>query len=92
MNLTLNLIACGCLLALTVAIAVYRNWLEEHCDHYIHLHNDSHDIAVIEGQSAICRRLEMMDKLKTGLIAAVIVYAVVIVAVATYNAWNASGL
>ena len=38
------------------------------------------------------RRLAMMDKLKTGLIAAVIVYALVIVGLATYHAWTTSGI
>lgn len=92
MNLTLNLILCGLLLVLAVGVAVYRNWLEDHCDHYIHLHNDSHDASIINEQSDLCRRLGMMDKLKTGLIAAVIVYALVIVGVATYNAWTTAGV
>lgn len=90
MNLTLNLIACGLLVCATVGVWVYRNWLEEHCDHYVHLHNDTHDSALVDGQSAMCRRLELMDKLKTALIVAVIVYAVVIAGLATYSAWNAS--
>ncbi len=92
MNLTLNLIACGLLLALAIAVSVYRNWLEEHCDHYIHLHNDSHDATLVQGQSALCRRLEVMDKLKIGLITATIVYALVIVGIASYSAWNSSGM
>jgi hypothetical protein len=92
MNLTLNIIACGLLLCCAVGVSVYRNWLEEHCDHYIHLHNDTHDAAVVNAQSAICRRLEMMDKLKTSLIVATIVYALVIVGIASYNAWTTSGI
>jgi hypothetical protein len=92
MNLALNLVLCGILLACAVAVSVYRNWLEEHCDHTIHLHSDSHDAAVINEQQAVCRRLEAMDKLKTGLIAAVIVYAVVIAGMATYHAWTTANL
>ena len=92
MNLPLNLILCGVLLACAVGVSVYRNWLEEHCDHNIHLHNDMHDAAVVGQQQAICRRLEAMDKLKTALIAAVIVYAVVIAAVAGYHAWTTTNI
>ena len=92
MNLTFNLVLCGVLLVCAVAVSVYRNWLEEHCDHYIHLHNDSHDSAIVSHQALICRRLETMDKLKKGLIAAVIVYAVVIAGIATYNAWISAGM
>ena len=93
MNLLfVNLIVCGFLLVCAIAVSVYRNWLEEHSDHYIHLHGDPHDAAVVNQQSTIGHRLEVMDKLKTGLIAAVIVYAVVIAIVAGYRAWNASGM
>jgi hypothetical protein len=92
MNLTLNLVLCGLLLCAAVGVAVYRNWLEDHCDHYIHLHNDSHDASLVTEQSVLCRRLEIMDKLKTGLVAAVIVYALVIVGIASYHAWTTSGM
>lgn len=92
MNLTLNLIVCGCLLALAVGVSVYRNWLEEHCDHYLHLHNDNHDVALVDAQSNVCHRLQVMDRLKTALMVAVAVYALVIVGFASYNAWTSAGL
>ena len=91
MNLTLHLILCGLLLAVTACVAIYRKWLEDHCDNYIHLHNDSHDAAVVQTQEGLCRKLEMMNKLQTGLIAATIAYAVIIAAVASYNAWRIGG-
>jgi hypothetical protein len=89
MNLTLHLILCGVLLLATVAVAIYRKWLEDHCDHYIHLHNDELDTAVINTQQDMCKRVEMLGKLRTLMIAAVIAYAVIIVAAFTYSAWKA---
>jgi hypothetical protein len=89
MNLTLHLVLCGVLLLATVGVALYRKWLEDHCDNYIHLHNDSHDVAVVDTQQGLCRRLESIGKLQTLMIAAVIAYALIIVAVLTYNAWKA---
>jgi hypothetical protein len=91
MNLTLHLILCGILLVATVCVAVYRKWLEDHCDNYIHLHNDAHDAAVVQTQEGLCRKLEVMTRLQTGLIAATIAYAVIIAAVASYNAWRVAG-
>ena len=90
-TLVLNIILCCVLVLITVGVSLYRKYLEDHCDHYIHLHNDSHDASVINAQDAICRRIEIMDKLRTGLIVAVIVYALAIVGFATYSAWNAAG-
>ena len=92
MNLTLNIILCVVLILITAGVALYRKWLEDHCDNYIHLHNDSHDATVISQQSTLCRRLEVIDKVRTALIVAVIIYAIAIVGIATYNAWNRSGL
>lgn len=91
MNFTVNLIFCGLLLAITLGVALYRKWLEDHCDHYIHLHNDSHDNGVINTQQDLCRRLEMMGKLQTYLIAATIAYAVIIAAMGIYSAWITAG-
>lgn len=88
MNLTINLVICGVLALIAVGVSLYHKYLEDHCDHYIHLHNDSHDATVVDTQAAACRRIEMMDKLRKGLFAAVIVYAVAIGAFAAYMAWN----
>ena len=41
MNLTLHLVLCGVLIAIVVALFLYQRWLENHSDHYIHLHSDS---------------------------------------------------
>jgi hypothetical protein len=91
-SLVLNIILCCVLIAITVGVSLYRKWLEDHCDHYIHLHNDSHDATVVSSQADLCKRLETMDKLKTGLIVAVVVYAIAIAGYAVYGAWTASGM
>jgi hypothetical protein len=92
MNLTYNLILCGVLLLATVGMFLYRRWLENHNDNYIHLHNDSHDSTIIDTQAAICKRCETVDKLKNAMLAATILYAVIIAAYASYEAWNRAGL
>jgi len=88
MNYYLHIGVCVALILSIVALGLYRKWLEDRCDHYIHLHGDAHDTAVIDTQSAMCKRIEVLDKLKTGLIVAVIVYALAVAAYATYLAWN----
>jgi hypothetical protein len=92
MNLTYNLILCFILLCATVGMFLYRRWLENHNDNYIHLHNDSHDSTIINAQSAICKRCETVDKVKNALLAATILYGVIIAGYASYLAWNRAGL
>lgn len=92
MSLILNVVLCGVLALVAVGVSLYHKYLEDHCDHYIHLHNDSHDSSVISAQSELCKRLDAMDKLRKGLIVAVIVYAVAIGGYAAYVAWNANNL
>ena len=91
MNLVLHSVLFGVLLVSTVAVSLYRKWLEDHCANYLHLHSDTHDAAIVSTQSNLCRKLEIIDKVKTGLIAATIVYGVAIAGFATYNAWVTSG-
>lgn len=88
MNYTFHILLCCLFLCLTVALYIYRHWLENHSDHYIHLHNDPHDSTIINAQTAICKRCEIVDKFKYGALTATILYAVVIGAVAAYEAWN----
>lgn len=90
MNLMLHLSLWGVLLAATIAVALYRKWLEDHCDHYVHLHSDSHDAAVIQSQEAACRRIETFGKLRTLMISLTIAYALIIAGVASYQAWLAT--
>lgn len=92
MNLTLHIILCGVLIALTIATSLYRRWLENHCDNYIHLHGDSHDATLVAEQEGVCKRLELLSKIRTALIIAVIVYGVAIAGFATYDAWLKSGM
>ncbi len=89
MNLTFNLIMCGVLVAVTVGVGIYRKWMEDHCDNYIHLR--SHESTLISTQAAVCKKIGVLDKVRTGLIVAVILYAVAIAGFATYDAWLKSG-
>lgn len=91
MDLTFHLILCGVLGLALVAMYLYRRYLENHEDHYIHLHDDSHDSSIISSQTAVAKRVELVDKVKTGLLVAVIVYAVAIAAMAIYQGWVGSG-
>ena len=90
MNLTLHLILFGLLTVITVGMFMYRRWLENHDDHYIHLHDDQHDSSIITTQTTMGKRLDMVDKTKNALVVAVIVYALAIAALAIYTGWNAS--
>lgn len=91
MNYVLHLSLLGILIVVAVAVGLYRKWLEDHCDNYLHLHNDSHDATLVTTQAAVCKRLEVMGKLRSALIVAIIVYAVAIAALAIYTAWNNPG-
>jgi hypothetical protein len=90
-NLTFHLSLCGILALIVIALFIYRHWLENHDDPYIHLHNDSHDSTIITSQSAAAKRLDTVDKLKNGLLIAVILYALAIVGMVAYMAWNTPG-
>ena len=92
MNLTYNVILCLILLCATDGMFLYRRWLENHGDHYIHLHNDPHDATIVNTQQAMCKRCETVDKIKNALLAATILYAVIIAGYASYIAWNRAGL
>jgi membrane protein implicated in regulation of membrane protease activity len=91
MNLILHLGLCASLAVALVAVYLYRHWLENHDDPYIHLHNDSHDSNIIQTQTVLGKRLEVVDRVKNGLLVAVIVYAVAIAAMGVFLAWNNTG-
>jgi hypothetical protein len=91
MNVTVHLIVCGVLALSVIALFLYRHWLENHDDPYIHLHNDAHDSSIITTQTSMAKRLEVIDKAKNGLLIAVILYALAIAAMAIYSAWNTVG-
>jgi hypothetical protein len=88
MNVVPHLIAWGILALIVVALFLYHRWLENHEDHYIHLHSDSHDAAIINTQAMLARRIEVVDKIKNALLIAVILYALAIASFAIYSAWN----
>ena len=90
MNLAVHITILGLLIAAIVGLLLYRKYLEDYCDHNIHLHNDSHDSSIIMAQSAECRRVELIDKTKNYLIAAVCLYALTIIAITAYQSWNAA--
>jgi hypothetical protein len=92
MNMTLHLTLCGVLALATVCMYIYRRWLENHDDHYIHLHDDQHDAGIITTQTTMAKRLDAADKVKYALLVATILYGVAIAAMAIYTAWNTSGI
>jgi hypothetical protein len=90
-NIYINLIAWGCLVVVVIALFLYHRWLENHEDHYIHLHGDPHDATIVDSQAAICKRMELIDKLKNALLVAAILYGLTIAAIAVYLAWTNPG-
>jgi len=88
MNFTFHIVALIILLAAVCGLYLYRRWLENHDDHYIHLHNDAHDASIINTQASMAKRLELVDKLKNAGLAAVILYGVAIAAMAFYVGWT----
>jgi hypothetical protein len=90
MNLMSHIVALVVLVAAVTGLYIYRRWLENHDDHYIHLHNDAHDASIINSQTSMAKRLDMVDKLKNAGLAAVILYALGIAAMAVYIGWNSN--
>jgi hypothetical protein len=90
MNLMYHVGVLVILVTAVVGLYVYRRWLENHDDHYIHLHNDSHDTGIIDTQTSMARRLDMVDKLKNAGLAAVILYGLAIAGMAVYVGWNSN--
>ncbi len=88
MNLTFHIVAWVVLLLAVAGLYLYRKWLEDHDDHYIHLHNDAHDASIVTSQSALGKRLEMVEKAKNIALALVILYGLAIAGIAAYLGWN----
>jgi hypothetical protein len=88
MNFELHLTLWGILVVILAAVAMYRKWLESHDDHYIHLHNTATDTKIISSQMTHAKRIELLSRLTRYLMAAAILYALVLVAGAVYVAWN----
>lgn len=74
-----------------VGLFIYHHWLENHEDHYIHLHSDSHDSDIVSTQTVMQKRIASVEKIKNGLLIATILYALAIAGMAIYNAWNSPG-
>ncbi len=90
MNLTFHIVALVVLIAAVVGLYLYRRWLENHDDHYIHLHNDAHDASIINTQTNMAKRLDAVDKLKNAGLIAVILYALAIAGMAVYTGWTSN--
>jgi hypothetical protein len=88
MNLMYHIVAFVVLIAAVGALYLYRRWLENHGDHYIHLHNDAHDASIINTQTDMAKRLDMVDKLKNAGVAALVLYGLAIAAIAVYIGWT----
>jgi hypothetical protein len=87
-SLTINLIVWGILLIVTIALWLYRRYLENREDHYIHLDGES---KVLQTQTAVGKRVETIGKTKNILLIVVILYGLVIAAFEIYRAWNNPG-
>jgi len=88
MNFMYHIVALVVLIAALSGLYLYRRWLENHDDHYIHLHNDAHDASIISTQTTMAKWLDMIDKLKNAGILAVVLYGLFIAAMAVYVGWN----
>jgi hypothetical protein len=88
MNFELHLVLLGVLIVILATVVLYRKWLEDHEDHYFHLHNTPSDTKIISSQMTRAKRIELLSKLTRYLVAAVILYALVLAGGAAYMAWN----
>jgi hypothetical protein len=90
MNIMYHVGALVVLIAILAGLYLYRRWLENHDDPYIHLHNDAHDASIINTQTSMAKRLDMIDKLKNAGLIAVILYGLGIAAMFVYIGWNSN--
>lgn len=88
MNLVINLIVWGALLAITIVLWLYRRFLENREDHYIHLHGES---KVLQEQTTVGKKVDTISKTTRILLIVVILYGLAIAAVQIYTAWNNTG-
>lgn len=90
-NLIINLIVWGVLLIITIVLWLYRRFLENREDHYIHLRADAHDAQVLQQQQAVGKKVETLSKTARILLILVIIYGLAIAAFQVYSAWNNTG-
>lgn len=91
MNLVINLVVWGALLIITIALWLYRRFLENREDHYIHLHGDEHDAQVLQRQTAVGKKVDTLSRTTRILILILILYGLAIAAFQIYSAWNNNG-
>ncbi len=91
MNLVINLIVWGVLLIITIILWMYRRFLENREDHYIHLHGDDRDSKVLQQQTSTGKKVDTISKSTRILLIVVILYGLAIAAVEVYKAWNNTG-
>jgi hypothetical protein len=92
MNFLPFIVSWAVLACIVIALYLYRHWLENREDHYIHLHGDVHDSAIVTTQAASIKRMAAVDKIKDKLLIVAIVYAVVLAIAGGYMAWNSPGI
>ncbi|HEX7359374.1 MAG TPA: hypothetical protein VF283_02680 [Bryobacteraceae bacterium] len=92
MNFLPFIVSWAVLAVIVIGLFLYRHWLESHEDHYVHLHGDVHDTAIVTTQSASIKHMAAVDKVKDKLLIAAIVYAVAIAIAGGYLAWNTPGV
>lgn len=91
MNLIINLIVWGVLLVITIILWLYRRFLENREDHYIHLHGDEREANVLQQQSMVGKRVETISRTTRILIIVLVLYGLAIGAFEIYRAWNNTG-
>jgi hypothetical protein len=91
MNLIINLIVWGVLLVITIILWLYRRFLENREDHYIHLHGDAHDAQVLQQQTAVGKKVETLSRATRILLIIVIIYGLAIGGFEIWRAWNNTG-
>lgn len=91
MSLIINLIVWGALLVITIIIWLYRRFLENREDHYIHLHGDAREAQVLQQQTAVGKRVETLSRSTRILLIIVVLYGLAIGGFEIYRAWNTTG-
>jgi uncharacterized protein involved in tellurium resistance len=89
--LTINLIVWGVILILTIVLWLYRRFLENREDHYIHLHGDDREAKALQTQSVVGKRVETLSRTTRILVIVLVVYGLVIAGFEIYRAWNNTG-
>jgi uncharacterized protein involved in tellurium resistance len=91
MNLIINVIVWGAVLVITIILWLYRRFLENREDHYIHLHGDDREAQVLQQQTVVGKKVETLSRTTRILVIILVLYGLAIAAFEIYRAWNTSG-